>query len=130
MRAHDAASRGDPLVQKLLHDRHLVNPVRQAHAVALPIGTRPFGLQRQKESLDIAQQLLIVGRQNPTTRYQFRQTPELLSSDRRLDIGHAIIVADGEIVLEHDLRRAVPHRVGDAHAVLAEQPKGVIELCI
>src|ERR1700721_2547072 len=43
MRAHDAAARRDPLVEKLLHDIPLIDAVGQAYAVALPVGPRPLG---------------------------------------------------------------------------------------
>ena len=54
MRAHDAASRRDPLIEKALHHRFLIDPIRQSHAVALPVGTSPFRFNRQTQSFDIS----------------------------------------------------------------------------
>ena len=54
MRAHDSAPRRDPSIKKALHYRFLIDTVRQSHAVALPIGTRPFRLNRQTQTFDIS----------------------------------------------------------------------------
>ena len=44
VRAHDAAPCGDALIEQALHHLLLIDTVRQTHAVALPIGARPFRL--------------------------------------------------------------------------------------
>ena len=49
------------------------------------------------------------------------QPLELLAADRRLDVGHAVVEAEHRVLLEDHLRAAVPHRVGHAHPVLAQQ---------
>ena len=67
VRTHDATSRGDPLIKKALHDRFLIHPVRQSHAVALPVGACPFRLDRQTQALDVSQQLGIAGGEGATT---------------------------------------------------------------
>ena len=59
------------------------------------------------------------GRRGRDDGTQDRQPLKLLAPDGSLDIGHPVIEAHGEIVLEDHLLRAVSHRIRHAHAVLA-----------
>ena len=61
------------------------------------------------------------GRQSAATGDDLGQALQLLAADRGLQIGHTVIVAELRIGLVDDLLGAVPHRVADAHSVLAPQ---------
>src|SRR3954452_21457336 len=65
VRAHDAATRRDALVEQALHYRALVESVRQTHAIALPIGAGPAGLGRQPQAFEVAEQLAVAGCDGP-----------------------------------------------------------------
>src|SRR5260370_27991458 len=104
MRAHDAAPRRDALVEQTLHQRLLLDPVGQAHAVALPVGARPGRLERQTETLNIAEEVGVALSERTPPRDEIREALDLLASDRRLDIGHSIVVAEHPVVFEDDLR--------------------------
>ena len=68
-----------------------------------------------------ASRSLVSVRQFASPRDDLRQALQLLPPDRRLDIGHAVVVADRRIRLEDDLARTVADRVGHAHRMLPQQ---------
>ena len=106
------------------------NWLRQPHAIALPVGAGPLRLEWQAQPFDVAEQFRVARSESPPAVHDIRQFRQLLASDCGLDVGHAVIEADGKIVLEDHLRRAVPHGVRDAHAVLAKQPELLVEFGI
>src|SRR4051794_663793 len=130
VRAHDATPSGDALIKQLLHQRFLIDPARQANAVALPIRLSPFWLVRQLQAFDVTEQFGITGGDCPTTSYQFRQPFKLFAANRGLNVRHPIIEADDKVVFEDNLCRIVPNRIRHAHAVLPQQPELAVELWI
>src|SRR5207302_429 len=106
----------------------LVDGRLNAHRVALPVAAGPGGLRRHDETSNRAELLVVAPRKLATPRDDRRQPLQLLAPDRRLDVSHPVVVADDRIVLEDHLRRAVTYGIGHAHAVLAKQAEGAVEL--
>ena len=83
MRAHDTTTRCDSLIEQTLHHRFLINPLRQPHAITLPIGTRPFWFKRQTQSFDISQQLSILTRRARDERARYPAIARAAFAPRR-----------------------------------------------
>jgi hypothetical protein len=93
---HNAAPSRDALVEHGLHDGALPPcAADQTHAVALPVRACPAGLFRWLDLIECAQTPRVVGREFAPPTQDVRQTAELLSTDRRRDIGQAIVEAAG-----------------------------------
>ena len=95
------------------------NVVRQPHAVALEVAGAHSGssggtIPRLSFSSWCS------GCEATPRGDDLRHALQLLASDRRLDVGHAVVVADLGMRLEDHLWRGVAHGVGNAHAVLAK----------
>ena len=68
VRTHDAATRCDTLIKKLLHHRFLIEPARQTHTITLPVGASPVRLEGQTQPFDISKQLRIARGEGPAAR--------------------------------------------------------------
>src|SRR5882672_135008 len=86
MGAHDAALRGNPLIEQRLHDAPLVARVGESHAVALPVRPSPRELLRQAESRNAGEAHGVARRELPPAFENLRQPLELRPADRRLQI--------------------------------------------
>src|SRR5262249_36861990 len=122
MRAHDPPARGDVPVEHLLHHGALIAAVGQAHAEALPVAARPFRLARQAQAADAGEERAVALGQRAADLNHLGEALQLLATDGRLDVGHAVVVADDRVRLEDHLARPVAHGVRHAHAVLPQQP--------
>ena len=121
VRAHHSAAGGDVLIEERLHHPDLVEPVRQAHAETLPVGTRPGRLEGQGDPLHAGELFGIAQRELTAALDGGGQAFELLAAHRSLDVGEPVVVADRWIALEDHLARGVPRRVRHAHAVLPQE---------
>src|SRR5215831_19166669 len=74
----------------LLHLCLLVDPVRQSHAIALPIGTRPFGLSRHKKRDQYCSEARCSSQQEPDDATPAPANARAASADRRLDAVYSI----------------------------------------
>ena len=102
--AHDAAPRGDASVQHDLHYRALIAMARQPHAIALPVAARIGGLERRRKPDIVGEQFGVTLGEDAAAGDDLRQSLELLSPDRGLNVGHTVIIAEHRVLLEYDLR--------------------------
>ena len=130
MNIHHAAPGGDPAVQKRLHHRSLIGRCGKPHAVTLPIAVRPVAFDRRFEPRNAGKLIGILGSEPPAPIHDLGKSPQLLAADRRLKIGHAIIVAQLGVGLINHFPRAVPDRVADAHPMLAPKLEFAVVVCI
>src|SRR3954453_21087188 len=96
MRTHDASPGCDALIEQLLHQLSLIDPVRQTHAITLPIRPGPFWLVRKLQAFNVAEQFGIPGGDRPAASYQLGQPFKLFAPDSGLDVSHPIVKAHDE----------------------------------
>src|SRR5688572_6303826 len=92
MRVHHAAACRNTLVEHALHDAPLVERWLQANSVALPVGARPGWLRCWNDTGYAAQMFDIHRGQFPAPLDDRRETLQLLSANRCLNIGHPVVV--------------------------------------
>src|SRR5580704_19102191 len=78
------------------------------------------GFERRLKPDVVGKQFPIAAGERPAAGDDLRQTLELFPTNGSLNVGHAVVVAEHGMLLEDDLSRTVPHRVGNAHTVLAK----------
>src|SRR5262245_17201502 len=90
VRVHRSAARRYPHIEQALHDLAPA-PGLDAHDVTLPVRTRPIGLERSLDTGETRQPIVIASRQRAPARHDGRQSLQLLTTDRRLDVCHAVV---------------------------------------
>ena len=97
--------------------------VGKPHAVALPVGARPLRLERRRRRRrsPASSARVPVGRLATPGDDPSGRRSQLLTADRRLDVGHPVVEAEHRVLLEDHLGRRVPDAVVHAHPVLAQQ---------
>ncbi len=93
MCAHNSPARRDSMIEHVLHYRALVSVFGKAHAIALPVGTRPLRFRGRNESGNVSQQSPVASGHLPSVRDGLGNPLQLLASNGGLDVREAIIEA-------------------------------------
>src|SRR3954468_14959195 len=116
MRAHHATPCGDAGGEHCFHNRMLVSSGWKEDMEALPIGFGVGTIDRTGNAGNGGELHTIELGQVPPLFYHCRNALQLLATDRRLDVGQAVVETDLVIALEYDAAGGMALTVGHRHA--------------